>query len=254
MSGEHHPDVHEVSETHVERSLERFVLAESDLKRDEVVDLIARRIENLPGGDVAVVSLVGGAASGKTILAGKIVSELDDRGVVADVIGTDDYVMGDRAYRRKHLEDDDPRSKYDFELLNQKINEVRRNTDSNVTIGVPTYNEQTGEAIAVSEENYSHQVGKVDVLLVEGDFYEVNDPNLVIYLHLPDRHRLQNRLDRDTQHRSEDDIKKIVENFNHRQKNQHALHTLPATHKAHMLLRVTPDDDSWRYDVFEAKK
>ena len=88
------------------------------------------------GEDTEVISIVGGAGSGKTTLARKLVDALGS----ADMLGTDDYVVGDRAYRRANLEGGDPIKKYNPVKLNDHIAAIKRLTNDE-KLGVPTYNE-----------------------------------------------------------------------------------------------------------------
>ena len=235
------------SEVFIEQLAEkRFVLETEGLDQDGLLELLTQNIQALPTEDVRVVCLIGGAASGKTTLAGRIVKKLEDIGTTADRISTDDYVVGDREYRRQHFEGHSPLEKYDFDLMNQHIEKVRQNTGNGI-VRVPTYDEESGVAIAAGEENFTHKIEKVDVLVVEGDFNRVNSPDLLIYLHTPDDHRLQIRLDRDPQKRLESDP---AGNFSQRQETQHFPHTLPAAEEAHVLIRANPAEEGWKFDVY----
>jgi uridine kinase len=178
------------------------------LSESEVLSILASRIKNLVPEGTKVISLIGGAGSGKTTLAQRLCGLLGS----ADTLGTDDYVVGDRAYRREHLEGKDPIEKYDPVFLNNKIVQIR-GLHEGEEVAVPTYNEATGEAIAAGEANYTHRVGKVEYLIVEGDFDFVEKPDLIIYFDVPDEIRLQNRISRDQQTRSESDPEKIKANF-----------------------------------------
>ena len=203
-------------------------------------------------GTTSVVALYGGAASGKSTLAQQLVAELRNAGHSADVIGTDDYVIGDRPYRREHFERKEPRAKYDFDLLNQKIREICALEDGQ-TVGVPTYDEETGVAIAAGEENFEHQIGKVDVLFIEGDFPEVEDPALTVFLHVSDEQRLQQRIARDALKRGEADEAKTTENFWQRHETQHLPITIGAIEHADVIVEGTIDQDRRHFDIYHAK-
>lgn len=204
------------------------------LNETEVLRKLCDRIIELScKNDTKIISIVGGAASGKTTLTHKLIQCLGD----ADFIGTDDYVVGDREYRRNNLEGKDPTAKYDVARLNKDI-EAIINIRENDTYLVPTYDESTG--LAVDSPNYKHKIGKVKYLIVEGDFDFVQNPDLKIYYDVPDEIRLENRIHRDLKKRSETDFEKIKENFEIRQKLQHEPYTIKARDSANLVVSVTP--------------
>lgn len=205
------------------------------LQEGEIINFVTGKLENIKESGTAVVSIIGGAGSGKTTFAHKLCEALGS----ADTIGTDDYVVGDRGYRRANLEGKDPILKYDKDFLNKKIGEIL-NLNDGEEVAVPTYNEKTGLAIAAGEENYTHKVGKVDYLIVEGDFDFAENPDYKIYFDVSDETRLDNRISRDSQSRSETDSQKIIDSFNLRHELQHIPHTLPAKDTADMVIRVEP--------------
>lgn len=211
---------------------------------------MARIIQAGPNEPVKVVSLIGGAASGKSTLARNLVETLTQQGIAADSISTDDFVVGDRAYRREHFEGKEPRAKYDFEMMNQIISGICTNAEEGRAVAVPTYNSVTGVAIAEGVGNYQHHVGKISVLIVEGDFDEVTKPDATFYLHMSDESRLQNRLGRDVKERDEVDVELIRKNFEQRQLTQHVRHTLPAMYKAEYVIDVETGVDGWQYDIY----
>ncbi|HSW99958.1 MAG TPA: hypothetical protein VLH38_02905 [Patescibacteria group bacterium] len=223
-----------------------------------VAILLCEAIQQLPGGTTKVLCLIGGAASGKSTLARLLIVALAKSGMTADTIGTDDFNRGDRAWRWKHFEGRDTTDQLDapelkdFDLLNQKVNAIQQNTDPDRTIGVPTYNPATGLAIDEGEENYAHHIGLIDVLIVEGDFDPVEAPDLIVYLHVSDEQRLQNRIDRDAIHRN-GNREQTIASFNFRQQHQHVPYTLPVAKKADILLDVQTTGGTWRYDVYQTK-
>lgn len=244
------------SEQYVQETLAgRFELVQSGLTSDEIAASLGGSIKELHGNGVEVVSLIGGAASGKSTFARSIVDDLAQSGLTADVVGTDDFNKGDRTWRWEHFEgkeDVDPRGKYDFGLLNKKIRAIKQNADPSAVVPVPTYNQATGLAIDEGEENYQHKVGKVDVLIVEGDFHPVEEPDLVVYLNVPDDQRLQNRVNRDVVHRG-GDPQKTTDSFNFRHRVQHLPHTLPTIQEADIVVDVDASNDEWRFNVYRAK-
>jgi uridine kinase len=210
---------------------------ETSLTEVEMLTVLVDRIKAIRKDGTKIVSLIGGAGSGKTILAQKLCSLLGS----ADTLGTDDYVIGDRSFRREHFEGKEPIAKYDPDFLNERINQIISLVDDD-QVAVPTYNESTGLAIAAGEENFTHKVGKVDYLVVEGDFDFVENPDLIVYFEVPDEIRLKNRVNRDKQTRNEPDVDKIIENFYLRHGAQHIPYTLPAKNKADMIVEVDAED------------
>ena len=213
-----------------------FKCEQQELGTDEIIKLLVKDISALSGNDTKIVALIGGAASGKTTLTSQVVEQLRHEGITADAIGTDDYVVGDRQYRRENFEGRDPRAKYDFSYMNALIQKIKGNHDSDAVVPVPTYNQLTGVAIAEGEANFYHKIATIDALVVEGDFLEIDNPDLIIYLHVRDIARLQNRLTRDLQHRNETNQSKIEENFRQRQAVQHIPYTLPAASLANIII------------------
>jgi len=202
------------------------------LNEEEILKELCDKIVELSfEKETKVISIIGGAASGKTTLAEKISKSLG----TADFVGTDDYLIGDREYRRNNLEGKDPTAKYDIVRLNEDI-EVIINLGEEDTYLVPTYDETTG--LAVASLNYRHKVGKIKYLIVEGDFDFVKAPDLKIYYDVPDKVRLENRINRDLQKRSESDVGKIKESFELRQKLQHEPYTIKARDSADIVVSV----------------
>jgi uridine kinase len=243
------------SDEYIERILEdTFELSESGLSKDYLIENIVRQIQSLNSNKTKVIALTGGAGSGKSTLGHSIIEGLVKAGITADIISTDDYNRGDRAWRREHFEGSeirDPRDKWDFGLMNQKIEQIQQNKDEDKKVKVPTYNQATGIAIDEGEESYLHGIGPVDVLVVEGDMLAVDNPDLTIYLHVPDDVRLQNRIERDMQHRSEVDQQKVIDNFKLRHHNQHLPYTLPAVNWSDVVIDASPTNDEWQYDIYK---
>lgn len=247
------PDSIASSEEFTARILrEAFALKEPRLRREQLRALLVQKISAQRNGGVQVVSLVGGAGSGKTTLAQDLIRALSDIGLVADVISTDDYNIGDRAWRWERFEGDevrDPMGKWDFDFMNAKIEAIRKGQ----VVKVPTYNQATGLAIDEGEESYTHEVVSVDVLIVEGDMFRVSNSDLTLYLDVSDEQRLQNRIDRDLRHRNGADSATVVSSFALRQRNQHIPYTLPAIRSADFVIGVDSTSEEWRYNVYQAK-
>jgi uridine kinase len=230
---------------------ENFKLQKSGLTSEQVSRLLTQTIQDLPLEGVRVISIVGGPASGKGTLVGALTSGLNQAGLRADSIGTDDYNLGTRAWRWER-EREDPISLKDFALLNRHIAAIMRLNEGE-TVAVPVYDQPTGLAIEVGEENFPHKVGKVDVLFVEGDFDAVDNPDLLVFLDVPMETRMQARIDRDLKERGEVNPKKVASSFKSRHEKQYVPHTAPAIKRANLVLRVHPTPEAWNYDVYQPK-
>lgn len=213
------------------------------IAEDQLFDLLKDKIDSVENGDgLKVISIVGGAASGKTTLAREFAKYLGN----ADTFSTDDYLIGDRAYRREHFEGRAPIMKYDRERLNTDIAKIK-NLQEGEELPVPTYDGHSGKAIAADE--YKHKIGMVDYLVIEGDFDFVDKPDLLVYFEVPDKVRLENRVTRDQVERNEVP-EKITQNFMERQKDQHEPYTLPAKDKSDMVVEAKKDEDGkYKYKV-----
>jgi uridine kinase len=248
-----------MSEAHIDRILQdRF---ESDPVRenmtsDQLVDELVGRAKNGQQDGTIVVSVIGGAASGKTTLSDRITDTLRSHGLTSERISTDDYGRGTREWRHKEFGTTgrDQLEKYDFKHLNDRISRIKSIDDHVTKVPVPTYDDSTGESTVVGEDNYSRQIGQTDVLIVEGDFDQVDESDLRIYLHVPDSQRMATRVDRDTKLRGEADSDKVEASFIERQHTQHAPHTLPASEQADLLVIADASTDDWQYMMFESAR
>ncbi|MFA6271741.1 MAG: hypothetical protein WC693_01350 [Patescibacteria group bacterium] len=198
-----------------------------------------------------LIGFFGGPASGKTTIVKKLVTALDS----ADYISVDDYVIGDREYRFKHLEGKNPISKYNQKIFEQKLQAITQ-LRKGQTMSVPTYYDQTGLGADAGEDNYRRRVGKVDYLIVEGDFDLLRKSDYCIYFHVPDNIRLDNRLRRDQLKRNSTK-EKVRDNFLLRQKVQFYPHVLPIARKADMIVEVDakgePGNYKYNYSVYITK-
>ena len=140
--------------------------------------------------NVKVINIVGGAGSGKTTFAHELIMFLGD----ACTLSTDDYVIGNREFRRKNLEGNSPLKKYNTTALNENISAIK-NLKANEFHLVPTYDDVTGEGVDARE--YHKKVFPVKYIIVEGDFDFVKNPDLLIYFDVDDETRLHNRITRD---------------------------------------------------------
>jgi len=241
------------SEEKIEQVLQKGYRQIADhITLKELSQIIFDHLKLVPGDKTKVVSFIGGAASGKTSIVKSIVSDSTKRNLNAGSFSTDDFLVGDRAYRREHFEGKAPLSKYDFDFMNTKIRAIKDNVDQDIQIGIPIYDGKTGKAIAYGEESYPNQIGPVELLIVEGDFDMVDDDDLKIYFHVPDRIRLQNRLNRDRQSRDDKTNSQVEENFMLRQTTQHELYTLPTAEKAQMIIvaDLKEGEEEYRFGVY----
>jgi uridine kinase len=163
-------------------------------------------------------------------------------------LGTDDYVVGDRDLRRATLEGGDPWKKYDFELLNAKVEQIARLAPGE-SVRVPAYDEATGVAVAAGEVGYPRTIDRVGVLVVEGDFPALVNPCLSIFLDVSDADRLANRVDRDARARNGSDPTAVIENFKLRQALQHIPITLPARQRCAWVIEAIIVDGHWCYSL-----
>lgn len=215
----------------------------TDLDEKQLVGNLTEQFKAIPKEGVKVISLVAGPASGKGTLATMIKEALGN----AAVLSTDNYLKGDRKYRRTNIEDPgkDPIEKYDFAFLKQQVEVITKLKDDD-TVGIPEYDGVSGVAIGADPDNppdpntYLKKVGKVNYLIIEGDFqpFDRNQIDCLVYLDVPDEIRLANRVYRDLQKRGESDEQPIIDNFNSRQKTQFIPHTLPNRELADMVIEV----------------
>jgi len=219
------------------------------LNDEQLVEYVAAYLKDIQKEGPKIISLIGGPASGKSTLAQRLGTSLGK----AIVLSTDNYLKGDRAWRRANVEDlgKDPVLKYDPEYLNQQVKAVV-SLEEGEEVGVPTYDGATGIAISQDPDHkpdpssYPRKIkGRQDFILVEGDFQFLS-PELVdkiIYLDVDDNVRLENRVYRDAVERKEHDDPAVSEqktraNFNLRQSAQFIPHTLPQKERAGMVIKA----------------
>jgi len=225
-----------------------FIPEASGLDEKSAILKLVTCLKRLRKKGTKVISLVGGAGSGKSTLAGEVAARLKSAGVIS----TDDFVLGYRAFRRKfmELEGKDPLKKYDFELLKEKIESISGLREGEL-VCLPLYeghsgtglsikyDAATGRIISISKDACQRKIGKVDFLIVEGDFQILTSPDYQIFLHVSDEVRLQNRIGRDLKERGPTTAQEITENFHLRQKLQHVPFTLTYANTADLLLIVS---------------
>jgi uridine kinase len=229
---------------------DNFELQVAQLSNVQAAQYLTKAIQDLLGEGMKVVSIIGGPASGKGKLVNILIDQLKQVSLKADSMGTDDYSLGTRQWRWER-EREDPLRLKNFNLLNNYIKKIK-NLKEGETVAVPTYDPASGLAIAAGEENYTHKIGKSDVLFVEGDFDGVEKPDLMIFIDVPAETRLQVRVDRDLAERGESDSQKVAGSFRSRHEKQYVPHTVPAVKKARFVLRVTPTPNAWLYDIYRS--
>lgn len=221
----------------------------------DVFDAVAHELQQLAARP-PVVSIVGGAASGKSTFARGLAAST--RGHV-EILSTDDFVIGTRRYRREHLGEDEPLRKYNFTLLDSKVRELRALQGGEERVDVPVYRRENGAGVppdglaAAGEYSARAIAGPVDLLIIEGDFQPLAAPDLLLYLHVPDALRLAHRLRRDVGSAGYRDEAAVRASFALRQSSQHRLYTLPVAANADwLLLAKVPggSDTPYVYDVY----
>jgi uridine kinase len=223
-----------------------FTLTVSGLDDERATLEIVYYLRRITKEETKVISLIGGAASGKSMLARRVANALKN----ATVIGTDDFLLGSREYRRRYLEGGDPLKKYDFDLLRDKVNRIRNlrsgepepmpvyDEESGTAIKIIDFDPETGQILSIDKNHYHRRVEKVEYLIVEGDFQPLASPDCQIFFHVPDDVRLRNRINRDIKQRGAGGIKEAVDSFELRQRLQHMPYTLSCASNADILITV----------------
>jgi uridine kinase len=219
------------------------------LNDEQLVGYITGYLKEIDKKETKIIALIGGPASGKGTLAERLAVSLG-RTVV---LSTDNYLKGDRVWRRTNVENEgkDPVLKYDQDYLNEQIRKIIQLQDGQ-EMGIPIYDGSSGVAINSNPEIkpddsiYPKKIkGRQGFVIIEGDFQFV-EPDLIdriIFLDVDDDVRLENRLYRDSIERREDKDKRLNEekikaNFNLRQATQFLPYTLPQKEKADMVIKV----------------
>jgi uridine kinase len=224
-----------------------FILSASGLDDEAAVMRIVSLLREINKKDTKVISLIGGAASGKSTLANRVAVALED----AAVISTDDFLLGTREYRKRFLdfEGADPLKKYNFDLLRDKVEKIRNLREGEFEC-LPLYDEKSGAGIDIvvdqengeithiQEERFPRKVGRVEFLIIEGDFQVDMQADFRIFFHVPDEVRLKNRIDRDLKERGATNTEEVTANFESRQKLQHRPYTVSQARCADLLITV----------------
>lgn len=95
----------DISQNKIEALLkEHFQLVVANVDISKMIDTLFGQLNMKSGDKTKVVSFIGGAASGKTSIVKNIVSSAGERELRAGSFSTDDFLIGDRAYRRENFE------------------------------------------------------------------------------------------------------------------------------------------------------
>lgn len=221
----------------------------ANLNDGQLIGYLSNYLRQIDKTGTKIIVLIGGPASGKGTLAERLADSLGNTAVLS----TDNYLKGNRDWRRANVEDvgRDPLEKYDPSFLNEQLRKIILLQEGQ-EIGIPIYDGQSGVAISQDPEHLppdSHYPTKVrgpqNFIIVEGDFQFV-DTKLIdktVFLDVPDEVRLENRVYRDLQKRKEADDPKLAEqktreNFTSRQATQYIPYTLPNREKANLVINV----------------
>jgi uridine kinase len=241
------------SSTYIEAILTKkhFTLQNKDLPLHETAKelqtLLLEQAKHFPSP--FIVSLIAGAAAGKGMITRKLQSLMPD----LLVIDVDNYLKGDRVFRRQLEQHADPLVKYNPELLQQDLESLIHMKEGDV-VKLPKKVEPNGEALTkegiLSKEPERQQLitTKPSMILVMGDFQFIT-PHYCVYLHMSDEERLASRIERDSMSRNSDPDE-VKRNFLFRQEKQHFPFTLPQVENAHLIIRAKKQEDHYLHDMF----
>jgi uridine kinase len=213
------------------------------------------------GMGTQLVVVTGGAASGKSTLAEGMSSKLAEQDISSAIVSSDDFVRWDRGERRRRESARmQPEDKYDFDQMRRAIGAICANQDPDRTVEIPKYDSRTGLAVDGTRRRY---IPSVDVLIVEGDMLgeQGETPQALypehaympstLYVHVPDRDRLNRRIERDMRQRNGhgETPEAIASSFERRQVTQHLPYTLTYASAADVILAPTPPTDTTGHDI-----
>lgn len=234
----------------------QLLLFDSKVSYDDTVKVIGSKIRSiLFSKRPVIIAIIGGAAAGKSTLS-RSVTKMCDLNTV--IISTDDFLIGTRDYRNLHFGNSSPLSKYDFELLRAKLDDLKL-VGNNDQVHLPMYDDSTGAAVpTIGEKNpdvYKTKIveGPINLIIIEGDFLPDCMLDILIYIHIPDNIRLENRIQRDLEKRGYLKSSDIKNNFNIRQEKQHYPYTIPVAVKADIILCGNKDEAGTEYifDIYQ---
>lgn len=217
------------------KSGEYSLATEKPFNDEELTSFLISSLEQSYNGAPAVVALTGAPASGKTTLTENLIERLKAGDHPGDVIRTDDFNLHHRSERNDFIaKGASPLEVKDFGVLKRLVADVR----SGKAVKAPVYDEATGDALVVGEDNFPHAIDAgLHYFFVEGDFQPLDDPNVRIYLHLPTPIRRENRIERDLVKRGGyGDREAIGKSFDARLDSQYYPFTLPNASQSDVLI------------------
>lgn len=175
--------------------MEGRMVKTKELNDEQLLQYLAEYFRGIPKEGTKTIALIGGPASGKGTLAARLAQTLGKTAVLS----TDNYLKGDRVWRRSNVEDKglEPQLKYDQGFLNKQIQAIRALQEGQ-EIGIPIYDGVSDVAISQDPSDipdnstYPTKVkGPQDFVIVEGDFQFLDPQEMdrLVYLDVDDNVR-----------------------------------------------------------------
>lgn len=235
----------------------KFTKKKNQIDDQSLLEYLTSEILGLSGEGTKIITITGAPASGKSILREMLIQNLKILGYEADYVSTDDFGKYGRIERNQKIADGAvPLDMKDFALLQRIIDNIKQGAPTRA----PVYNETTGDAVVVGEENFPHRIpASLSFFFVEGDFQPLHNPDFKIYLHVPTDIRRENRIRRDLEKRGESDPEKIKKSFDQRLITQYYPYTLPQAGNADVIIatsasapiKVHKYHNVYSYDIYE---
>src|SRR3989344_3072488 len=118
------------------RDMEGENMLARNLNDEQVTQFLAEEFKKIPKEWTKVIVLIGGPRSGKSIFTAREAQLLGSTAVIS----TDNYVKGDRLWRRTNVEEKglDPLLKYDPDFLNEQVQAIKILSEGQ-ELGIPVY-------------------------------------------------------------------------------------------------------------------
>lgn len=245
----------------IEKILENgiFEKISSSLSDQSLVDILVSKLETYYKEKTVIVTLTGGPGGGKSTLRKHLIQKLEAHGHPTDYVSTDDFGLYTREERNRLIAEGkiNPWTAKDWVLLNMLVDEVREGK----SVKAPVYDEATGDAVVVGEENFPHILKPhLHFFIIEGDFQPVENVDVKMYFHVPTDIRRENRVVRDIAKRNGGDPDKIKQSFDFRLESQYYPYTITQAEKADIFIvtiaEKTESGDNpfvYSYTAFERK-